>query len=94
MVKITNGNGNELTVSFGSYKAYYKGLGYYEVKPLEKPSVKEIKVDDAQEGIVKPLSEMTVNELKQMAEDKNIDLGKTKKKDDIIAILMGGSENA
>ena len=96
MVKITNGTINAngelsvLTVSFGSYKAYYKNLGYHECKPVKKPVEKEIKVDDAQEGIVKPLSELTVNELKKMAEDNNIDLGKLKKKDDIITKITGG----
>ena len=56
---------------------------------VEEPKMKP---DEPEEEI--RLSELTVQQLKELAEELEIDLGKATKKDDIIAVILAAEENS
>lgn len=69
---IENKDGKQLEVTDKAYRVVYKDLGY---KPFEEPKEPE---NDGIEPEEKPISEMTIAELKEKAAEINVTLESTK----------------
>ena len=91
MVKITNGI-RITTVTHGAFKELYEPNGWQEVEEsvpaLEEGPMRE-DIDDGE----LPLSEMKTSELRQFAEDHNIDVSEAKNKREIIRLIRKAQES-
>ena len=85
MITITNGS-RTTTVTHGAFKEIYEGMGWVEVESPEPVEVPEEIPGNEDEGEM-PLSEMKVGELRQFAEERNIDISEAKNKREIIRII-------
>ena len=91
MVKITNGR-RITTVTRGAFKELYEPNGWQEVEESVPALEEEPMEEDIDDGEL-PLSEMRTSELRQFAEDHNIDVSEAKNKREIIRLIRKAQES-
>ena len=79
MIKITNGE-REVIVTKGVYKELYRGWTEVKSASHEPPKKEEVRVE-------KPISEMTVEELKAYAKEHHITVSKAKTKAEMLSAI-------
>lgn len=91
MIKITNGARTTMCTK-GAFENWYKPMGWKEVKPKNKPIEKREENPEPKGGVEVPLSEMSLEELKAYAEEKNIDISQAKTKKEIRNLIKSSRE--
>lgn len=90
------GESEENTINEEIFSSEEKTSENYENEPSDEYSEDEEvedKIESEEEDIEKPLSEMSIKELKQFAEEKGIDISSAKNKQDIKAIIAAEMED-